>query len=556
MNAPDVPPLAVLGGHEGLTERAASWTRSPARRLELTAGLALLYFGAGKAGLALATVNPSASAVWPPTGLAIAALLLFGPALWPGVLVGAFAVNATSAGTLATSLGIACGNTLEAVVAAFLVTRLARGRHAFERSADVFRYALFSGASALISATLGVTTLAASEFVPWAGYGHVWTTWWLGDVVSAWVVTPFVLEWCNRSDDGIERGRLAELAGLFTCLLAVVGLAFFAEPFAAGTRRNPFTFLCLPPLVWASYRFPRRIVATATLLLAATAVLVTFQGYGPFTSEDKHMTLLFLQSFMGVVAITVLAVCATVSQSQRAAEDLQRRSAQLHRSNEELEQFATVASHDLQEPLRVTASYLQLLERRCGAKLAPDETQYLNQALDSTGRMRELIDGLLSFSRLEPGGAFVPVDLERVLDRALESLHLALDEARPELERGPLPVVSGDETQLVQVFQNLIGNGLKFRRPASPARIRIEARAHGDQWHVSVQDDGIGIQPAAFERIFLLFQRLHHRDEYPGTGLGLAICKKIVERHGGRLWVESRPGEGSTFSFSIPRSEE
>jgi light-regulated signal transduction histidine kinase (bacteriophytochrome) len=255
---------------------------------------------------------------------------------------------------------------------------------------------------------------------------------------------------------------------------------------------------------------------------------------------------------MGVVAITALAVCATATESRRAEQDLRRRSAELRRSNEELEQFATVASHDLQEPLRMTASYLQLLERRCAGKLAPEEREYVHHALDSTRRMRELIDGLLAFSRLDSGAAFRPVDCERALTRALENLRASFEEAGATLERGDLPVVPGDETQLAQLFQNLIGNALKFRRPDRPARVLVDSRTLDGQWVFSVRDEGIGIEPAAFERIFLLFQRFHHRDEYPGAGLGLAICKKIVERHGGRIWVESLPGQGSTFSFSIP----
>src|SRR5262245_11078654 len=158
-------------------------------------GLALIYFVAGKFGLSLAALNPSASAVWPPTGIVLAALLLYGPTLWPGVFAGAFAVNATSAGSLATSFGVACGNTLEGVVAAVLVKRFAKGRDAFERAEGVFRFAVLSGAGTLISATLGVTSLAAGGFVPWAGYGQVWITWCLGDVVSAWVFTPVILAW-------------------------------------------------------------------------------------------------------------------------------------------------------------------------------------------------------------------------------------------------------------------------------------------------------------------------------------------------------------------------
>jgi light-regulated signal transduction histidine kinase (bacteriophytochrome) len=293
-------------------------------------------------------------------------------------------------------------------------------------------------------------------------------------------------------------------------------------------------------------------VATATLLLSAGAVGATVEGIGPFASENENATLLFLQLFTGVVAITALAVCSTVSESRRAEQDLRRRSAELRRSNEELEEYAMVASHDLQEPLRMTASYLQLLERRCAERLAPAERGHLHQALEGTGRMRDLIDGLLAYSRVDSGESFVPVDCEVALGHALENLRAASIEAGATITRGPLPVVNGDATQLAQVFQNLVGNALKFRRPGLPVHIGIEAHLSDGQWVFSVSDDGIGIEPAARERVFQLFQRLHHRDEYPGTGVGLAICKKIVARHGGRIWIHSRPEGGSIVSFSLP----
>jgi signal transduction histidine kinase len=166
--------------------------------------------------------------------------------------------------------------------------------------------------------------------------------------------------------------------------------------------------------------------------------------------------------------------------------------------------------------------------------------------------MRDLIDGLLAYSRVDSGESFVPVDCEVALGHALENLRAASIEAGATITRGPLPVVNGDGTQLAQVFQNLVGNALKFRRPGLPVHVWIEAHLSEGQWVISVSDDGIGIEPAARERIFQLFQRLHHRDEYPGTGVGLAICKKIVTRHGGRIWVHSRPEGGSIFSFSLP----
>ncbi len=237
----------------------------------------------------------------------------------------------------------------------------------------------------------------------------------------------------------------------------------------------------------------------------------------------------------------------------QAEQALKSRTEELARSNKELEQFAYVASHDLQEPLRMVASYTQLLARRYKGKLDQDADEFIAYAVDGATRMQGLINDLLKFSRVGTRGKpFAPTDCERVLNAALANLDLAIRESWAALTRDPMPALQGDETQLVQLFQNLIGNAIKFRAPGEPPRIHVGARRVEGAWEFSVQDNGIGISPEYFERIFVIFQRLHGKADYPGTGIGLAICKKIVERHSGRLWVESRPGEGATFLFTIP----
>jgi light-regulated signal transduction histidine kinase (bacteriophytochrome) len=233
---------------------------------------------------------------------------------------------------------------------------------------------------------------------------------------------------------------------------------------------------------------------------------------------------------------------------------VQERTAELARSNAELEQFAYIASHDLQEPLRMVSSYVQLLERRYKGKLDRDADEFIGFAAEGAIRMQRLINDLLAYSRVGTRGkSFEEVDLEAALARALENLQLAVAEKRAVITRDPLPAAFGDNGQLTQVFQNLIDNALKFSGGKQP-RVHISARlAEGDAV-CSIQDNGIGIAPEFLDRLFLLFQRLHTRKEYPGTGLGLAICKRIVERHGGSIWVESEPERGSTFYFRIPTS--
>jgi light-regulated signal transduction histidine kinase (bacteriophytochrome) len=235
-----------------------------------------------------------------------------------------------------------------------------------------------------------------------------------------------------------------------------------------------------------------------------------------------------------------------------AEEDLQKALSELERSNRELEQFAYVASHDLQEPLRMVASYVRLLEKKYRGQLDEKADQYIHFAVDGALRMQKLIEGLLAYARIGRGGEFMPVDTNDVVSQVVSDLSESLQESRAVITKDDLPTVTGDETQLIHLFQNLIRNAVKFRKPEVPPQVHVSAKKEGKEWVFSVRDNGVGIDQAYAERIFLIFQRLHTREEYPGTGIGLALCKKIVERHHGRIWVESAPGEGATFFFTIP----
>lgn len=241
--------------------------------------------------------------------------------------------------------------------------------------------------------------------------------------------------------------------------------------------------------------------------------------------------------------------------NQRLRQEIDERlkiEKELRRSNAELQQFAYVASHDLQEPLRMVSSYTQLLKRRYQGKLDASADEFISFAVDGAQRMQILINDLLTYSRVGTRGKeFEPVDVELVWQRVLTNLHTAIEESKASITHDPLPTLLGDPSQLSQLLQNLIANAIKFRGEKTP-RIHFSAKKESGEWIFSVKDNGIGIAPEFYDRIFLIFQRLHSRSEYPGTGIGLAICKKIVERHGGRIWVESVPGQGSTFFFTIP----
>lgn len=241
-----------------------------------------------------------------------------------------------------------------------------------------------------------------------------------------------------------------------------------------------------------------------------------------------------------------------ITEFRKAQDDLNRRTKELSRSNQELEQFAYVASHDLQEPLRMVASYTQLIAQRYRGKLDADADEFIAYAVDGATRMQAIINDLLTLSRVSTRNTpFARVDAKASLDKALANLRLVIGETGTQIVCEGLPALNADGSQLTQLFQNLVGNAIKFRGSETP-RVEIGAEQKDGEWLFHVRDNGIGIAPEHYERIFLMFQRLHSKREYPGTGIGLTICKKIVERHGGRIWIESEPDKGTTFYFSIP----
>ncbi len=345
----------------------------------------------------------------------------------------------------------------------------------------------------------------------------------------------------------------------YAALMALVGVGSFLTAYLLSSRLQ-------------------RIISGPIQELAATATMISAQKdfslrVGQHTPDEVGLLIDRFNDMLSQIEIRDLALERgreslerrvrertrelehQVAERTRAEEALAEQAEALARSNTDLQQFAYVASHDLQEPLRMVASYLQLISRRYQGRLDADADDFIGFAVDGARRMQALIQDLLSYSRV---GTYArpleQIDLERVVAKATANLKVAIDESGAVVTHDPLPAVWADATQMVQLFQNLIGNAIKFRGDRAPV-VHVSAREGEDGTIFSVRDNGIGIEPQYAERIFVIFQRLHTREEYGGTGIGLAVCKKIVERHRGRIWMESAPGRGSVFHFTIATTQ-
>jgi PAS domain S-box-containing protein len=274
--------------------------------------------------------------------------------------------------------------------------------------------------------------------------------------------------------------------------------------------------------------------------------------YGLRSDGSEFPAEISLSSIETEDGLLATAAIRDITDRKDAERDLARHAAELQRSNVELSQYAYVASHDLQEPMRMVVTYTDRLGEHLAGTLEPRAQEWANYVVEGATRMQSLIEGLLEFSRVRPEEAeFVEVDCEIVLRRALANLQAAIQESGAAVTHDPLPTISADAVQLLQLFQNLVGNALKFCGDEPPV-VHLACELEGGEWHFRVTDNGIGIDSADTDRIFVLFQRLHSKDAYAGAGIGLALCKKIVDAHHGRIWVQSAPGEGATFHWLIP----
>ncbi|HKS06379.1 MAG TPA: MASE1 domain-containing protein [Gemmatimonadaceae bacterium] len=526
------------------------------RRPTFLAALAAVYFAAGKLGLAFAAINSSASAVWPPTGIALAAFLLFGRRVWPAIFVGAFFVNLTTAGTVLTSLGVAAGNTLEGIVGAYLVHRFAGGRGAFWRPQNIFRFTVLAGlVSTMVSATIGVLSLSLGGFAQWNNFGQVWMTWWLGDAAGAITIAPLVILWYTTPVITWDRAKRIEAIALFTAVLAL-GIVVFAGPVVS---KYPLAFLCVPALVWAAFRFGQREVATAVVMLSFIATAATELGAGPFVMATRNESLLVIQAFMGTIALVTLPMAALVAEQSRTRNIERAARHDAEGANRAKDVFLAMLSHELRNPLAAIASAITVI--RMQEVSNPRTISALDVVDRQSKHLSRLVDDLLDVSRINSGKIALQkecVEMTVAISRAAEAVR-PLIAARGHTFDIVLPDdavwVDGDITRLAQIFSNILNNAAKYT--PEDGRIRLSLEKVRGYAVVRVRDTGFGIPAAMLPRVFEPFTQGDQKMERSngGLGLGLTLARRLVELHGGRIEAKSDgPGRGSEFIVSLPLS--
>jgi signal transduction histidine kinase/CheY-like chemotaxis protein len=519
--------------------------------------LALIYFVAGKLALQLAFVNASASPVWPPAGIALAALLLLGYRVWPAIFVGAFFVNVLTAGSIFTSLGIATGNTLEAICGAWLVNRFAGGTRVFNRPQDVFKFALAAVVSTTLSPSFGVTSLALGGFAHWSNYGNIWLTWWLGDAAGDLVVAPLLLLWSVPSTRRPWTRRDAIEVGILLLLLLGLAETVFGGWFPISAKNYPISFLCGPIVIWTAFRFTQRETATGIFILSAIAIWGTLHGFGPFVMETENHSLLILQAWTAALTITVMALSAAMAERNRAQAALEQQKDAVEAANRTKDNFLAMLSHELRTPLTPVITALDALD--ADPATSEDSKSYLAMARRNVELESQLIDDLLDLTRISKDKLqlkFGPLDANETISNVVEM-------CRPESDARNLSVrlnlragahhVTGDAAKFQQIIWNLLKNAIKFT--AGNGEIIISSSNPEPQsLAITVHDTGIGIEAEIMERIFNPFEQGEHsfQRRYGGLGLGLAISKSLAQAHGGTLVAKSEGRDrGSTFVLTM-----
>ncbi len=549
--------IAALTSEGAGTSITFDWRRN----VVVPVVVAVAYAAAGRLGLALDAVSGFAALVWPPSGIALAALLLGGYRLWPAILVAAFATNYWEGAPLLTSTGIAAGNTLAAIAGAFLITRLPGFRTSLERVRDVVALVVLAAiGSSLIAATAGVSVLSLSDIVAPGRFAETWRAWWVGDAIGDIVVAPLILVWASRRPRVVNLARMAEAMGLGAVVIVATAMIFSVSS-SGGEAIVRREYMLFPLLVWAALRFGVRGAVTTSATAMVVAVALTVSGSGPFIDPDPSRSLLALQIFMGISGATFLLLGAAITERKRSAEDLVVARETAESANKAKAGFLAAVSHELRTPLNAITGYVDLLSLELDGPLTEKQRGILSRISHSQRHLLLLIEDVLGFAQVEAGKlsfdlqpvvvADALASIEPIVGAELLRKGLGLEVATCD----PGLVVHADPDKLRQILLNLVTNAIKFTDP--PGAIVISAQEDGANVRLSVSDTGIGIPEPDIARVFNPFFQVHQGPtrRYGGLGLGLSIVRDIAEGMNGDVEIESTVGKGTVVSVILPRLE-
>lgn len=526
-----------------------------------------IYFALAKGGLALASIHPSATPIWPPTGVALAAVLLQGYRIWPAIFTAAMVANATTAGSVATSIAIATGNSLEAVVGAYLINRWSGGCNTFSTPNSVAKFALICVAIASpISASIGLTSLATVGYIEPENFADAWITWWLGDATGALVIAPAIVLWAAGHHHAFSRNEFLETVGVLATA-AVVGLIAFSPLIEQTPGRDPLGFLAILPMLWAALRRGPRDTATVALVLAGTTIWGTLMGGGPFTSGDLNSSFLLVLMFLISIAVPSLLLSADVEVRKKAEEGLRRAQIELERKvaerTQELElanaaksRFLAMASHDLRQPLHALGLFVAQLRTPLSSR---ERTKTIERVDAARKELDEMFNSLLDISRLD-AGMLTPKITEFPIAHLLQKIERTFNQATREKGlqlriRRSNAWVRSDPMLLERILLNLVSNAVRYTLRGG---IIVGCRRRGETLRIEVWDTGPGIPEDQKQNIFGEFFQVpgQERNRSGGLGLGLAIVDGLRLLLDHRIDLASRVGRGSRFAIELPIVDE
>jgi signal transduction histidine kinase/ActR/RegA family two-component response regulator len=522
------------------------------------AAVAIAYFAAGKVGLYFASFTVSSSSVWPPSGIAFAALLLLGYQIWPGIFLGAFFVNLATSGAVFISLGMATGNTIEAVAAVYLTTRYANGRKLFEHAQDFFKFAALGMLASAISATFGVASLALGGLAHSSEFVRIWATWWLGDVGGFLLFAPVLILWFEKPRLTGDHRRLLE-ASVTLAAVALFGVLVFAGAIPK-IEHYPIGFICIPVLVWSAFRFGQREAATALVILALSADVGMMRGHGPWARFASEISSLIIpQAFMITMAVMTMTLAAVVWERKRAEDDANEARNQAVAANRAKDQFLAMLGHELRNPIAALASAVRVLQH--GDVRPQQSARLLEIMVRQSGHLARMVDDLLDVERLTAARRITlnrqPMNLAECARDCVTALRLREEYGEHNITlRTEDTWIDGDSDRVAQILTNLLSNACKYSRPEG--RIALSIRSESNRAVICVEDDGDGIPADLLPRIFDLFvQGERLSDRHPGgLGLGLTLVRRLSQMHGGTVEAHSDgPGQGSAFTVRLPRIE-